>query len=119
MSSSTFEVKVSAPSSEVSQEFLQGMASRMSASYYKYGALAENFPTPCDALAGLRKRLALYEKDGNIEWLMDAANFAMIEYMRPSHPEAHFRSTTSAESPGTTLTTGRAVHNKDEIHRDE
>lgn len=28
------------------------------------------------------------------------ANFAMIEYMHPSHPQAHFRATGSDESPG-------------------
>ena len=31
---------------------------------------------------------------------MDAANYAMFEFMYPQHPEAHFRATDSHESAG-------------------
>jgi hypothetical protein len=31
---------------------------------------------------------------------MDAGNCAMIEFMFPQHPNAHFRATDSTESPG-------------------
>lgn len=46
------------------------------------------------------ERLRLYRETDNTEWLVDLANFAMIEYMHPSHPQAHFRATGSNESPG-------------------
>jgi hypothetical protein len=32
--------------------------------------------------------------------VIDLANYAMIEFMHPRHPEAHFRATESRESPG-------------------
>jgi hypothetical protein len=53
-----------------------------------------------DAIASLKKRLKKYEETGNTEWLVDIANFAMIEYMYPQHEQAHFRATDSHESPG-------------------
>ena len=88
------------PQSEFSQQFAQGMADRMSTSYFKYGLVAEAYPTRVDAIASLKKRLEKYEATGNLEWLMDVANFAMIEFMRPRHASAHFKATDSKESPG-------------------
>jgi hypothetical protein len=88
------------PESECSLGFLQGMVNRMCMSFFKYGKVKDAYPARVDAIASLKKRLEKYERDGNTEWLMDVANFAMIEFMHPKHPEAHFRSTDSAESPG-------------------
>jgi hypothetical protein len=40
---------------------------------------------------------------------MDVANFAMIEFMLPRHPQAHFKGTDDDGSPGRiALNTGRA-----------
>lgn len=91
---------VRAPASEVSEEFIQGMRNRMAMSYFKYGAVRDAYPHKVSALESLRKRLANYEETGNTEWLMDVANFAMIEFMCPAHHRAHFRATDSKESPG-------------------
>jgi hypothetical protein len=116
--SEQFVVKVAAPATEVSRAFLQGMANRMSTSFFKYGPLADNYPTPGHALDSLQERLKRYQQTGNTEWLMDVANFAMIEFLRPTHEEAHFRATDSDESPGVALWVGG--HAKDRIadHRD-
>jgi hypothetical protein len=97
-----FEIKTvdSVPASEFSQPFVQGMADRMAVSFCKYGRVAEAYPSRVDAIASLKLRLEKYAKDGNTEWLMDVANFAMIEFMHPRHEKAHFRPTDSKESPG-------------------
>lgn len=84
---------------EFSNDFVDKMKNRMVQSYYKYGAVKDNAPKH-DAIAALEKRLALYKETGNTEWLVDVSNFAMIEYMAPNHPAAHFRATSSDESPG-------------------
>lgn len=86
--------------SEYSLPFLQGMVDRMIVSFCKYGKVADAYPERVDALASLQTRLKRYEETGNTEWLMDVANFAMIEFMHPRHPGAHFKSTDSHESPG-------------------
>lgn len=90
----------SVPESEVSEQFLQGMVDRMAVSYHKYGKVADAYPHKVNAIASLKERLRKYEYDGNTEWLMDVANFAMIEFMHPKHKEAHFRPTDSRESIG-------------------
>ncbi len=89
------------PEKEVfSPDFVKKMRNRMLTSHYKYGKASEAYPDKINALACMRERMKLYDETGNKEWLVDAANFLMIEYMFPAHPEAHFRSTDSDESPG-------------------
>ena len=88
------------PDTEFSMLFVQGMAARMGTSYAKYGHVDDTSVKKFDQLRSLEARLAQYRDTGNTEWLMDVANFAMIEFMFPQHPHAHFRSTSSAESPG-------------------
>lgn len=87
-------------STEFSTEFVNGMRSRMAVSYHKYGPIREAYPHKINALESLRMRLDKYMETGNTEFLIDAANFAMIEFMLPSHPQAHYRATDSHESPG-------------------
>lgn len=88
------------PQSEFSKEFAQGMVDRMGMSFFKYGPLAQAYPDKVNAVAELKRRLEKYEATGNTEWLMDVANFAMIEFMKPRHKKAHFRATDSKESGG-------------------
>jgi len=94
------------------------MADRMGVSFHKYGPLNDNYPFPGDALTSLKKRLGKYAEDGNTEWLIDVANFAMIEFLRPAHPDAHFRPTDSHESPGVKVDGGSYVHDRIADHKD-
>jgi rhamnogalacturonyl hydrolase YesR len=88
------------PGSEFNMTFAQGMADRMSMSYAKYGPVAQAYPDRVDAIASLKKRLERYEETGNTEYLMDVANFAMIEFQHPRHSKAHFKAEDSKASPG-------------------
>lgn len=83
-----------------SYKFSELMEARMRTSHYKYGDLDKSYPFPANAMASLEVRLQLYRDTGNVEWLIDVANFAMIEALYPAHPNAHFRPTSSDESPG-------------------
>jgi hypothetical protein len=99
-----------APDTEFSTTFAQGMADRMAVSFFKYGLVAEAYPKKVNAIESLKTRLDLYLNGGevkgvkieagNTEYLMDVANFAMIEFMHPKHPKAFFKSTDSNGSPG-------------------
>ncbi len=100
---------VGVPDSEFAEPFVQKMADRMSMSYFKYGLVSEAYPIKVDALASLKLRLALYEETGNKEHLIDAANYAMIEFMHPRHPQAHFVAEDSKASPGRVWGTGIAT----------
>jgi hypothetical protein len=88
------------PESEYSLQFIQGMIDRMRMSYFKYGAVRDAYPHKVNALESMQKRLDKYMDTGNLEWLIDMANFCMIEFMASSHPSAHFKPTDSHESPG-------------------
>ena len=92
------------PDDIISEEFWLKMKARMLTSHYKYfpkyGPLSASYPAKIDSLATAEQRIGLYEETGNTEWLVDAANQLMIEFMLPGHPNAHFRATDSNESPG-------------------
>ena len=96
----TLKTTASVPPSETSIPFHQGMVDRMAVSFHKYGPVAEAYPENVNAIDSLKIRIGKYAADGNTEWLMDVANFAMIEFMHPAHPKAHYRATDSRESPG-------------------
>lgn len=85
---------------DFSEDFVQKMRNRIIVSHYKYGWMKESYPELADAIACLEERLALFKETGNTEHLIDVANFAMIEFMYPRHPDAHFKATDSDASPG-------------------
>jgi len=108
------------------EQFWEGMKARMEMSFFKYGDLREAYPHKVDAIGSMLVRLIRYlgpelfefkvkaaltampvvedqphrRKTGNTEYLIDAANFAMIEFMVPRLKGAHFESTDSDQSPG-------------------
>lgn len=86
--------------SEFSNEFVDGMRARMDVSHAKYGSIHDAYPHKVDALESMQKRIDKYIATGNTEFLIDASNFLMIEFMLPAHPRAHFKATDSHESPG-------------------
>lgn len=99
---SRLQFNLAAPETEFSVEFVQQMANRMAVSFHKYGLVADAHDR-CDHIASLQQRLDLYRETGNTEWLVDVANFAMMEHMK--HPD-QFRATDSDESPGRTRADG-------------
>lgn len=68
---------------EIDPHFNELRKNMMIMSYYKYGAIRDNYEKhKCmDALGNIQKRLQKYKETGNTEFLADIANFAMIEYM--------------------------------------
>ncbi len=90
----------SAPPTEWSAEFLQGMLDRMAVSFHKYGPVAEAYPDKVNALKSCLLRVDKYRETGNTEFLVDAANFLMIEFLCPSVAGAGFHATDADASPG-------------------
>jgi hypothetical protein len=100
------EIPDSVPPSEFSAAFVQGMANRMATSYSNKGAVADAFPVKFDAVGCLRLQLEKYAETGNTEHLINAANYAMIEFMHPRHPRAYFKAEDSAASIGRVTVSG-------------
>lgn len=94
-----------------SDVFITQMENRILTSYFKYGEAEKNARTG-DFPKCIKERVDKYLETGNTEWLVDAANFAMLEYMFPQHPKSHFRATSADESPGVIMRDGTHWHGK-------
>ena len=99
---------------EFSEDFVRYMKNRMVMSYFKYGKV-EDARGKVKFLDDVKKRIDRYLTTGNTEWLIDAANNLMMEFMFPSVEGAHFKATESRESPGRTTNEG----NMSSRHNDE
>jgi len=91
-------------STEYSENFDTLRKNRMVMSHYKYGPIKANYENKSGAFVDMHKTIELrwekYLETGNTEFLADLANFCMIEFMYPQHPNAHFEATDSDKSPG-------------------
>lgn len=88
-------------SSEYSTKFDELRKNRVEISYFKYGSAKKNFSTGnVNALESMKLCIDKYKETGNTEFLCDAANYLMFEFMYPQHERAHFRATDSSESAG-------------------
>ncbi len=76
--------------SEWSDEFEALMRARLLQGAFRYGLFAEPQKRPTDRIASMRKRIDRYEQTGNLEALVDVANFALTEFVRSGHPKKHF-----------------------------
>lgn len=86
---------------EYNDRFDQLRKNRVEVSCYKYGPAAINFGRHyVDALGSMEKCVAKYKDTGNKEYLCDAANYLMFEFMYPSLKNAYFKATDSGESAG-------------------
>jgi hypothetical protein len=101
------------PISEFDPEFVIRMMSAMMVSYHKYGRLADAYPVKFSAQDDVRARMAKYRATGNKHFLVDAANFAMIEAMHPGRAGAEWAGNDAADSPGRTTYSGHRLVQED------
>lgn len=89
---------------EYSEDFDKKRKNSMVMSYYKYGPMGANYSggqPNVDAIKSLEMRLEKYKETGNTDFLVDIANFAMIEFMYPQHKSAHYKAgADEKDSPG-------------------
>jgi hypothetical protein len=102
----------SVPIDHIDVVFLQGMLDRMAFGYHNYGHM-RRWQARSNSLENIRIRLAKYEESRNTEFLMDAANFCMMEFCVPNLTGASFKATTKDESPGA-IVDGRLVRGKED-----
>lgn len=70
-------------------------------SFYKYGSAADKFGMKLvNDLESHDLCIKKYLETGNTEYLCDAANYLMFEFMYPKKEGAYFKSTDSSESAG-------------------
>jgi hypothetical protein len=88
------------PRSEFDPSFAAKMVRAMMVSHRKYGYVKDAYPHKMDAMADMMTRRGAYRTHGNFWFLVDVANFAMIEAMHPNHPDAHWGENDAHNSPG-------------------
>lgn len=88
------------PMKEYSNEFDKHRKEKVAVSFYKYGPASRNFPDNVDALATMLKCIEKYKETHNKEYLCDAANYLMFEYMYPKFDDARYVETDSDGSVG-------------------
>lgn len=74
--------------------FIQKMANRLCVGQYRHGEKG-SFNRIQDYRKRLQDSLKRYDQTGNTEFLIDAANYALLEFHNPLHPNAHYSSTDS------------------------
>lgn len=88
-------------STEYSEKFDQLRKNRVAVSFYKYGPAKINFGEKLvDAMGCVDKCLKKYKETSNTEYMVDAANYCMFEFMYPQHENGHFQTTDSKDSAG-------------------
>ena len=86
---------------EYSDRFDELRQNRVEQSYHKYGTAADNFGMGLvNALESHDMCIKKYQETGNTEYLCDAANYLMFEFLYPRHKDAYFKATGSDESAG-------------------
>ena len=98
------------PRSEIDPNFILKMVSAMMISFHKYGRVSDAYPMKFDSVSDIRARMSKYRKTGNKHYLVDVANFAMIEAMHPDPSKnAEWGSNDAADSPGRTTASGHRL----------
>jgi hypothetical protein len=73
------------------EDFTILMRNRMVMGAFRYGDHVKVKPGTHFCLIGsLRKKLEKYEETGNIEFLVDAANYCFLEFEHGTHENRHF-----------------------------
>lgn len=102
------------PVTEFDPEFVVRMMSAMMVSFHKYGRVADAYPLKFSAADDVRARMSKYRQTGNKHFLVDAANFAMIEAMHPGRKDgAEWAGNDAADSPGRTTASGHRLVQED------
>lgn len=102
-----------APVTEFSSFFLRGMANRITAGFQRYKGWA-NSRKQIDLIKTARDRIKKYEETKNSEYLIDAANFLMAEFMYPQLEGAKFTGTDHDQSPGLIDLNGKRIKELEE-----
>lgn len=86
---------------DYSERFDELRKNRVEVSRHKYGSARKNFATGnVNAIETMTLCVQKYQYTGNTEYLVDAANYLMFEFMFPQVKGAYFKATDSKDSAG-------------------
>lgn len=85
---------------DFSEVFVTKMKNAIEMSHYKYGWANKTYPELAQAYKCIAERLEMYIETHNKEYLIDVANFAMLEFKYSSFSDAKYKPMDSNQSPG-------------------
>jgi hypothetical protein len=77
---------------EWSDRFERLQRNRLLVGAYRYGLLNAPGKSQYNRCDNIKERLKKYIETGNLEFLVDIANLAMLEFEEGKHPNRHFKS---------------------------
>lgn len=77
--------------SEWSPRFEELMRNRLLMGAFRYGLLNAPGKKKWDRMARIHEEVQLYQETGNLEYLVDVANYCLLEFEESTHPNKHFR----------------------------
>jgi hypothetical protein len=78
---------------EWSPVFEKLMRNRLLMGAFRYGRLKAKDKPKYNRVQKIKDKIEMYERTGNLEFLVDIANIALMEFEEGEHPLKHFRST--------------------------
>lgn len=101
--------------SEYDEKFDQIRKNACVNSYYKYGPVSVNYGNNLiHAIKSCKKCIEKYESTHNTEYLADAANYLMFEFMYPSYDDGGYEPTDSDGSAGISgMSVNEMIHMSD------
>lgn len=85
---------------DFSEEFIAKMRKAILLSHEKYGWMSKTYPELAQGINCIEDRIKAYRTTHNKDYLVDIANFAMIEYMYSMFEDAHYTPGDSDKSVG-------------------
>jgi hypothetical protein len=82
---------------EWSPDFERHMRIRLLLGSMRYGLLGSTCKPHYDRVQGIKDRIDEYKKTGNLDLLVDVANFALLEFVEGRHPNRHMASAAEAK----------------------
>jgi hypothetical protein len=75
------------------EEFFQKQCNRLAVGCIRHQAGKDEFGNRAqDYIKRLKQVIKKYENSGNLEFLIDAANYCALEFYNSNHPDQHFKS---------------------------
>ena len=76
--------------SELDFSVIELMRNRLIMGAFRYGKVGAKDKPAYDRVSSIRRRLSLYEQEGNLEHLIDIMNECYLDFVEPTHPKAHW-----------------------------
>ena len=88
---------------ETNERFIQLMKNRLVMDAFRYGRMKDKEKGEYKLLESLKRKVSMYQQTGNLEYLVDASNYLLLEFTFPHVDNPHFSATDDVDHCDKTL----------------